>query len=113
MTFKQIQRAWNQGPMKGDSKAHKNFTEEMSKKSVLNRGCKIFINTSDDSDLLIESINRTTEAEYIDYDEELIQEEIEQKANKISLDIPAEHDSGDAPDNNKQKDEPALSGPGF
>lgn len=65
MNSEQIKRAWNQGAMKGQSGAHKNFAEEMSKKTVLNRGCKLFINSSSDSDLLIDSINRTTELEYL------------------------------------------------
>jgi recombination protein RecT len=65
MNSEQIKRAWNQGAMKGQSGAHKNFAEEMSKKTVLNRGCKLFVNSSSDSNLLIDSINRTTELEYL------------------------------------------------
>lgn len=64
MTMAQVRNAWNQGQMKGNSGAHKNFTEEMAKKSVINRACKAYWNTSDDSDLLIEAINNTTDAEY-------------------------------------------------
>ena len=63
MTMAQVRAAWNQGQMKGNSGAHKNFTEEMAKKSVINRACKAYWNTSDDSDLLIEAINNTTDAE--------------------------------------------------
>lgn len=63
MTMAQVKAAWNQGQMKGNSGAHKNFTEEMAKKSVINRACKAYWNTSDDSDLLIEAINNTTDAE--------------------------------------------------
>jgi len=65
MNKEQIQRAWRQGKAEGKSHAHKNFGEEMSKKTVLNRGCKLFINSSSDDDLLIESVNRTTELEYL------------------------------------------------
>lgn len=89
MTIEQIRKAWNQGPTKGGSPAHKNFPEEMSKKTVLNRKCKMYFNTSDDSDLLIDAINRTTANEYIDSTdyEEVIENEVEEKANKILLDV--------------------------
>lgn len=89
MTKDQIRKAWEQGPMKGNSPAHRNFPEEMSKKTVLNRGCKMFINTSDDSDVLIESINRTTTAEYLDETEyeEMVENEVDENANKEMLDI--------------------------
>lgn len=49
MSMQQIRSAWNQGPTKGGSPAHKNFTDEMSKKTVINRACKVIINSSDDS----------------------------------------------------------------
>ena len=49
MTKAQIQKAWEQGPMKGQSPAHKNFPDEMSKKTVINRACKLLISGSDDS----------------------------------------------------------------
>lgn len=63
MTMAQIRAAWNQGATKGNSGAHKNFAEEMAKKSVINRACKAYWNTSDDSDLLIGAINNTTDEE--------------------------------------------------
>ena len=63
MTMAQVRNSWNQGQMKGNSGAHKNFTEEMAKKSVINRACKAYWNTSDDSDLLIEAINNSTDSE--------------------------------------------------
>lgn len=49
MTIAQIRAAWGQGATKGNSPAHKNFGEEMSKKSVIGRACKTIINSSDDS----------------------------------------------------------------
>jgi recombination protein RecT len=49
MTMAQIRKAWEQGPMKGASPAHKNFPDEMSKKTVINRACKLLISGSDDS----------------------------------------------------------------
>ena len=64
MTMDQIKKAWNQGAAKGSSPAHKNFTDEMAKKTVINRACKMFINTSNDQPILAEAFNRTTENEY-------------------------------------------------
>ncbi|PTV36179.1 recombinase RecT [Limosilactobacillus fermentum] len=61
MTMKQIQTAWDQ------SKQHSiqnKYSDQMAKRTVINRAAKMFINTSDDSDLLTGSINAATEAEY-------------------------------------------------
>ena len=49
MNMNQIRLAWNQGAAKGNSPAHRNFPDEMSKKTVISRACKLFISTSDDS----------------------------------------------------------------
>lgn len=93
MNIKQIRNSWNQGTMKGQSGAHKNFTDEMAKKTVINRACKNFVSTSDDSDLLIESMNRTTEYDPQDIIENThneVKEEIKQNANQEIIDIPVE-----------------------
>lgn len=49
MSMQQIRAAWEQGTMKGNSPAHKNFAEEMAKKTVIGRACKAIINSSDDA----------------------------------------------------------------
>lgn len=64
MTMDQVRKAWNQGANKGGSPAHKNFTEEMAKKTVINRACKLFVNTTTDSAVLTEAFNRVTENDY-------------------------------------------------
>lgn len=90
MTIEQIRNAWNQGYAKGNSGAHKNFTDEMAKKTVINRACKNFVCTSDDSDLLIDSINRTNEYEPEDIIETTkveVKEEIKEEANKEFVDV--------------------------
>ena len=51
MTMKQITQSWMQGPTKGTSPAHKNFPDEMCKKTAINRACKMIINSSSDSDI--------------------------------------------------------------
>lgn len=49
MSMAQIRAAWGQGATKGNSPAHKNFAEEMAKKTVIGRACKVIINSSDDA----------------------------------------------------------------
>lgn len=90
MTKKEIEASWGQS--KTSQAVHKKFPQEMAKRTVINRAAKAFINTSDDSDLLIESINRTTENEYENErkditPEENIQQEIAENANQEAIDI--------------------------
>ena len=110
MTKKEIDMAWSQS--KTSQGVHKKFPQEMAKRTVINRAAKAFINTSDDSDLLIDAINRTTENEYenerVDVTPEAeMQHQIDQNANKevIDLDI-AETKIIDAEPIQEQKDEP-------
>ena len=49
MSMPQIISAWAQGQGYGTSKTHTNFTDEMCKKTVINRACKMLINSSNDS----------------------------------------------------------------
>lgn len=65
MTKKEIDQSWSQSRRKSNS-VQQNFAQEMAKRTVLNRAAKMFINTSDDSDLLSGAINQTTENEYDD-----------------------------------------------
>lgn len=63
MTQKQIQTSW------GQSRQHnvqQKFGDEMAKRTIINRAAKMYINTSDDSDLLTGSINTVTANEYED-----------------------------------------------
>lgn len=82
MDEEEIKLAWGQGATKGNSPAHKNFPQEMSKKTVINRASKNFVNTLTDSDNvdLVSAYNATiseetqkVEAEF----EEKPQEQIE------------------------------------
>lgn len=65
MTKKEINQSWAQTRQK-NNKVQQNFSQEMAKRTVLNRAAKMFINTSDDSDLLTGAINDTTSNEYDD-----------------------------------------------
>jgi recombination protein RecT len=64
MTLEDIQNAWSMGSAYGKSKAHQKFMGEMAKKSAINRCIKNFINTRDDQDILIDTLNRVTSNEY-------------------------------------------------
>ncbi len=102
MTMDQIKQAWLQSAQrpfddKGNLRpttVHAKFTDEMAKKTVLSRACKMAINTSDDStlDLVIESVNRTDDAA----DEAAFGAEVATNANSQVLD--AEWAEKDEPD---------------
>lgn len=103
MNINQIKNAWNQGEAKGQSGVHKSFTNETAKETVINRACTNFVFISDDSDLLIESINRTNEytpEDIIDespHDE--VKEEIKSLSNQEIFDIPVEEDKSEPVNN--------------
>lgn len=61
MTKKEIDKSWAQSR---NGNVQKNFPQEMAKRTVINRAAKQFFNTSDDNDLFIDAVNRTTENEY-------------------------------------------------
>lgn len=61
MNMDQIKNAWNQGTMKGNSPAHKNFPDQMAIKTVINRVCKKYVNTADDSDKIADLISKSAE----------------------------------------------------
>lgn len=94
MTMQQLKQAWKQsrnnpiddsGKIKANT-AHGRFTEEMSKKTVINRLCKTLLNTTDDSNLALETFRRTEEMII----EKNVSAEIEEKANQKILKIDAE-----------------------
>lgn len=74
MTMTQIRKSWEQGPMKGNSPAHRNFPDQMAMKTVINRACKGLINSSDDGGLFDDDTP-------IDYVANAVHEEIAEKAN--------------------------------
>ena len=80
MTIEQLKQAWKQSKMypiddNGNVKSsgtHGKFTEEMSKKTVINRACKNIINSSDDSSIVIKHARETAqEGEYAEVREEI------------------------------------------
>jgi len=122
MTIDQIKEAWNQGAMKGKSGAHTRFTDEMAKKTVINRLIKPFLDTSDDSGLLAESVNRTRSISDIPEAEaeQIIEDEIQETIASKELDIKNPDNSQDADyDENEESvfdkgtREAKKAGPGF
>lgn len=63
MNIAQIRASWNQGATKGNSSAHKNFADEMAKKTVINRACKMIINSSNDAWLYEDVKDEESDAE--------------------------------------------------
>lgn len=120
MNIGQIKKSWNQGAAKGNSGAHQNFADEMAKKTVINRACKMFVNTSDDSDLLVEAINNSEEKTYdekdlvsnVDYE---VKEEIKQNANvkEINVDHQPSKVIDVEPIATPASGQTVLEGPGF
>ncbi|MDQ0427712.1 recombination protein RecT [Planomicrobium stackebrandtii] len=88
MTIEEIKTSWSQSSM---ATVQNKYPQEMAKRTVINRAAKAFINTSDDSDLFIGAINRTTENEFENERREINPEyEVKKNANTESLDIKPE-----------------------
>lgn len=94
MTFDEIKQSWKQSLNKPfDDKGnirpgttHDKFPGEMCKRTVINRACKPIINSSNDSNLFRQSVNRSSEI----MEEEKISEEIAENANGQIIDVEAE-----------------------
>lgn len=85
MTFKEIEQAWKQSKLykENGNGTHQKFPAEMAKKTVINRACKKYINSSSDSHLLLDAFNRADETR----SEHEVQEEISNNANTEPIDI--------------------------
>ncbi|HEM5490741.1 TPA: recombinase RecT [Streptococcus suis] len=83
MTKKEIEKAWSKTKTGGTTQ--KEFPQEMAKKTVINRAAKFYINISDDSDILADSINKTTADEY-DNERQIKEAEPVQSAGQDILD---------------------------
>lgn len=92
MSKQQLENAWGQGQSwkaakKGnyESATHAKFSEEMAKKTVLNRASKRLINATDDSSIMgdqfLEAFNDTSENDMIDTVQAGVQHQITTNAN--------------------------------
>lgn len=88
MNISQIKKAWAKG--KADlSKAndvHNEFADQMAKKTVINRACKNFINSSDDG-YLMETFDRTTHNEEVDVVAEQVAVDVAENANSVAFPV--------------------------
>jgi len=97
MDIEQIKKAWKRSRMDPgrEGGTHKEFPEEMAKRTVIQRACKRYINSSSDDATLLAALNRTDEIST----EEEVAGEIKEKANKEVIDI----EKVDLPDEEKKQ----------
>ena len=90
MTWAEIQKAWSKSKNNPDREGstHKEFPQEMARKTVINRACKRYLNSSDDGSLLMQHVNREDEV----IAEAEVEAEIEENANQELIDIDADYE---------------------
>jgi recombination protein RecT len=119
MTIEELRQAWSKAQFWGKDQAkekkgstHDEFKQEMAKKTVINRACKKYLNSSDDGSLVMNHIHRADDIAA----EQEVEEEIQQNANTEVIDIEYE-DRGYVEEEStqmKEQQEPSGSGgPGF
>lgn len=87
MTMDQIRTSWKKSKLNPDDKdsTHSLYTEEMCKRTVINKICKHYINTKDDSNLKL--LKKAFETSDEETKEIQVAYEIEENANKELIDI--------------------------
>ena len=94
MSIEQIKQAWQKsktkpilenGSVKPNS-THSKFTADMATKTVINRACKFYINSSNDSSLVIEHFHHAEEVA----EAAMIEDEIATQANQEVIDVTPE-----------------------
>ena len=101
MNINQLKKAWNQrmGGLKEDaSSTHMKFKDQMAKKTVINRLCKLIGNTSTDGNIS-EISDRLDEVAEVDMVAEDVAYEIENNANQVDFeDVVEPQDEQETPD---------------
>jgi recombination protein RecT len=120
MTIEELRQAWSKAQFWGKDQekekkgsTHDEFKQEMAKKTVINRACKKFLNSSDDGSLVMDHIHRADDIAA----EQEVEEEIQQNANSEVIDVEYE-DHGFAEDESSSQEEDKqgeaeTGGPGF
>jgi len=69
MTMNQINKSWKKSKTFGGEKptTHIEYPDQMAMRTVINRTCKSFVNTSDDSDIFVGAFNQT-DSQIVDAD---------------------------------------------
>ncbi|TVX93016.1 recombinase RecT [Paenibacillus agilis] len=108
MTAKEIRQAWKKSKQNPDKEGstHNEFPGEMAKRTVINRTCKSYMNTSDDGSLIMQTFNRqddsVTEAE--------LEEELSEYANGEVIDVTPQNASEPEKTSNISQDEIDFQG---
>lgn len=86
MNINQIKKAWAKGKadLSKSNDVHNEFADQMAKKTVINRACKNFINSSDDG-YLMETFDRTTNNEDVDVVAEQVAVDVAENANSVAF----------------------------
>ncbi|MBO1514309.1 recombinase RecT [Metabacillus bambusae] len=107
MTIDELRQAWSKAQFWGDNQTvekkgttHDEFKQEMAKKSVINRACKKFLNSSDDGSLVMQHANNSSDLS----EEAQVEEEIKDNANSEIIDI--EYSEVNEEVEEKQPDQP-------
>lgn len=108
MTMDQIKKSWakSKADQTKAGSTHKEFPDQMAKRTVIARACKLAINMTGDDSLLIESFNRSTK-----YEEEDPAQQLEQEAalladqNVIDIEVKPEEETEEATVSEKTEEE--------
>jgi recombination protein RecT len=116
MTIDEIRQAWSKAQFWGDNQAvekkgttHDEFKQEMAKKTVINRACKKFLNSSDDGSLVMKHVNNPSE----DDEEVQLEEEINQNANSEIIDVDYQEVNEEIPKEPVETQAAEQTGPDF
>lgn len=90
MTIDELRKAWSKAQFWGKEQekekvgsTHDEFKQEMAKKTVINRACKKYLNSSDDSSLVMDHFNGSDNRN----EDAVLQAEIFENANSEPIDI--------------------------
>lgn len=105
MTIDELRKAWSKAQFWGKEQekekpgsTHDEFKQEMAKKTVINRACKKFLNSSDDSSLVMQHFNGSDDR----HEDAQLQAEIEENANKEIIDITPQEETAPVIDHHQE-----------
>jgi recombination protein RecT len=75
MSMKEIKEAWTKNPSPANRRDHTEFTGEFAKRTVINRLVKMILQTSNDDDLLAETIVQNEDQHWDFTDAQIVSEE--------------------------------------
>lgn len=84
MTMSEVKESWTKNPSKGNQKDHVDFQGEFMKRTAINRLIKMILQTSNDDDLLADTMLRNEEENIrlAESEYSTVEEEIEENANQ-------------------------------